>query len=179
MSGLPTERKGNWMQTYTGRKFWPLDPRPEEVYIQDIAHSLSHQCRYAGHCMWFYSVAEHCVLLSQNVAPEHALWALLHDASEAYLVDIPRPVKPYLSEYREIEAKVMAAVCHKFNLSVVMPDEVNEVDGRILNDECQQNMSIPPEKWADTGKPLGVELQFWMPTDAKRQFLDRFLELTK
>ena len=82
-------RRGGWIQTYTGRQFWPLDPRIEDIDIHDIAHALSHQCRYSGHCLRFYSVAEHSVLLSHHVAGEHMLWALLHDAWEAYLAAIP------------------------------------------------------------------------------------------
>ena len=66
-------RKGDWMQTYTGRQFWPIDPRANEVHIEDIAHALSMMCRYNGHCRTFYSVAEHSVLVSQHVPPEHAL----------------------------------------------------------------------------------------------------------
>src|SRR5690606_29748913 len=101
---VPT-RKGDWMQTFTGRRFWPLDPRPDEICIEDIAHALSMQCRYAGHCLSFYSVAEHSVLLSQHVAEPFRRWALLHDASEAYLVDVPRPIKGDLSNYRAVEAR--------------------------------------------------------------------------
>lgn len=175
MSAAPNgaERHGDWMQTYTGRMFWPMDPRPEEVNIADIAHALSMQCRYAGHCLRFYSVAEHCVLLSQAVAPEHALWALLHDASEAYLVDVPRPVKPFLAGYREAEARVMAVIAGNFGLSAEMPDEVKDADNRILEDERRQNMSDPPAEWR-VGPPLGVTLQFWTPEVARRRFLEAY-----
>jgi hypothetical protein len=87
------DRRGDWMQTFTGRAFYPLDPRPEDIDPVDIAHALSLICRYGGHSSRFYSVAEHCVLMSHAVAPEHALWALLHDATEAYLGDMIRPLK--------------------------------------------------------------------------------------
>jgi hypothetical protein len=76
-------RRGDWMQTFTGRRFWPLDPRGEDVLIEDIAHALSLLTRYGGHCTRFYSVAEHSVLLARAATPENALWLLLHDASEA------------------------------------------------------------------------------------------------
>jgi hypothetical protein len=66
--------RGDWIQTATGRPFWPIDPRPEDIDIEDIAHALSMLCRFGGHCLRFYSVAEHSVLLSQYVAPEHKLW---------------------------------------------------------------------------------------------------------
>src|SRR5688572_25823546 len=104
-------RKGDWMQTFTGRKFWPVDPRSNEIFIEDIAHSLSMMCRFLGHCSKFYSVAEHCVRASWWVADRRGsyldqLAALLHDAGEAYVVDVPRPIKPYLSNYKELEHNI-------------------------------------------------------------------------
>src|SRR4051812_20612492 len=90
--------RGDWMQTYTGRAFWPLDAQPEDVDPLDIAAALSMLCRYGGHVSRFYSVAEHCLLMSEAVAPEHALWALLHDATEAYMGDMVRPLKRQMPE---------------------------------------------------------------------------------
>lgn len=173
-----TKRLGDWMQTASGRQFWPMQPDPDEVAIEDIAHSLSMQCRFAGHCLRFYSVAEHSVLLSRAVAPEHALWALMHDASEAYLVDVPRPIKPFLPGYRETEEAVMLAICVRFGLPFDMPAEVKIADGRILADEALQNMAPPPVPWSNTGAPLGVTLQFWSPEEAESQFLFAYRQLS-
>lgn len=106
--------RGDWIQTYSGRAFYPLAPYPQDVCIEDIAHALSQLCRFGGHCRRFYSVAEHSVLLSRVVVPEFQLWALLHDASEAYLVDVPRPIKKQLPAYVEAERRVMAAICARF-----------------------------------------------------------------
>src|ERR1017187_10636100 len=75
--------------TFSGIHFWPLLPNPADIRIEDIAHALSNQCRFAGHAREFYSVAEHSVRVSQLCPPEDALWGLLHDASEAYLTDVP------------------------------------------------------------------------------------------
>lgn len=166
-------RHGDWIHTFSGGRFWPMDPHAEDVEIVDIAHSLAMQCRFAGHCIRFYSVAEHCVLLSRVVPPLHALWALLHDASEAYLVDVPRPVKPYLTGYREAEALVMMAVCRRFGLDYAMPQAVHEADWRILGDE-RANLSPCVAEWSDPPRPLGVELQFWPPERAEVEFLARF-----
>jgi hypothetical protein len=171
-------RIGDWMQTVSGRQFWPLDPRPEEVLIGDIAHALAMQCRFAGHCRRFYSVAEHSVLLSRAVAPEHKLWALLHDASEAYLVDVPRPVKPYLAGYRSAERRVMIAVCDRFGLPREMPSAVKVADDAILMDEAAQNMSPPEVPWGFKVPPLGVTLQYLSPAEARSEFLGVFEELT-
>lgn len=167
------------MQTFTGRQFWPMDPRADEIHIEDIAHSLSMQCRYAGHSILFYSVAEHCVLLARAASYHNQLWALLHDAAEAYLVDVPRPVKPYLLGYAETEANVMVEVCERFGLPFLMPAEVKTMDGMILRDEAHQNMAPCVVPWGfPEPEPLGVKLQFWTPAQAEAEFLREFYSLT-
>lgn len=163
--------RGDWIQTSLGRQFWPIDPRPDEIDPEDIAHALSMLCRFGGHCLRFYSVAEHSVLLARACAPENRLWALLHDASEAYLVDIPRPLKPFLVGYQEAEGKIMAAVCERFGLSGPMPQEVKDLDTRILTDERRQNMAPAPKPWSTDAEPIGATLCFWEPRQAKRAFL--------
>jgi hypothetical protein len=170
-------RRGDWMQTYSGRQFWPLDPRPDEVAIEDIAHALSMLCRYGGHAQAFYSVAEHSVHLAGAVAPKNALWALLHDASEAYVGDIVRPLKRHLAGYAEVEARVMAAIAQKYRLEGTMPDEVRICDNRILADEAHYLMLPPPVPWAYTGEPLGVRIQGWPPPIARQRFVETFARL--
>lgn len=170
--------RGDWIQTATGLQFWPMSPEPGDVCIEDIAHALSMLCRFGGHCLRFYSVAEHSVLLSRAVTPENALWALLHDASEAYLVDVPRPLKPFLHGYREAEDKIMRAVCARFGLQSEMPPEVKGADQRILTDEMQQNMAPPPVRWSTHSEPIGVQLKYWSPEQARQAFLDEFRALT-
>lgn len=171
--------RGDWIQTATGRQFWPMDPRPNEVEIDDIAHALSMLCRFGGHALRFYSVAEHCVLLSQVAEPQFKLWALLHDASEAYLVDVPRPIKPFLYGYEAAEAKIMRAVEERFGLFFGPPDRVKQLDRAILTDERNQVMAKPPQPWSTDGEPLGVTLRFWPPHRARRMFLSAFYELTR
>lgn len=171
-------RAGDWMQTFTGRQFWPMDPRADEVFIEDIAHALSMQCRYAGHCLKFYSVAEHSDHLAwwlyERYGAAVALWGLMHDASEAYLVDVPRPVKPFLAGYKPAEAKVMAVICERFGLPPEMPKVVHEADHDIIADE-RANMAPCVAKWAGGyDKPLGVSLQYWAPAMAERAFLVSF-----
>ena len=97
--GNPGEAAMCWIQTYTGRKFHPLRPRVAEVDVRDIAHALSLKCRFGGHCRVFYSVAEHSVRVSRVLEAkgrELAVWGLMHDAGEAYLPDVGRPVKSFL-----------------------------------------------------------------------------------
>src|ERR1051325_11429351 len=116
-----TWERGDWMQTFSGRRFYPLSPRSDELDPADIAHALSLLCRYGGHVERFYSVAEHCVLMSEWVDPANALAALLHDATEAYVVDVPRPLKRQLAGYREIEAAVWLAIATRFGLELALP----------------------------------------------------------
>ena len=172
------KRLGDWLQTYTGKKFWPLDPRVEEVDIEDIAHALSNICRFGGHIHEFYSVAEHSWYLSYYCG-EHALCGLLHDAAEAYVADVPSPLKKYLTNYKDIENRVMEVICEKFNLPKKMPAIVKEVDNRILIDEKNRFLKncMP---WETTATQLGIsEFMYGLPpARAKQVFLNRFKELT-
>lgn len=170
-------RSGGWIQTYTGRAFYPMDARPEDIDPADIAHALSMLCRYGGHTRKFYSVAEHCVLMSRAVAPEHALWALLHDATEAYLIDLPSPIKRTLPDYAEAEGKLMLAIAERFGLDPVEPHEVKQADRSILADECLELMHHVPESlwFVET---LRVQIIGWTPPVAEAIYLARLEELT-
>lgn len=175
----PSWQRGNWMQTYTGRQFYPLDPRPEDVDVTDIAHALSMQCRYNGHVRKFYSVAEHCVLISGLVDPEHAFWALLHDATEAYVGDMVRPLKLHMPQYRDVEDRVMLAIAERFGLDPQMPAEVKAADSRILLDERAALMGDPAGDWQVDGEPFGVRIEAWPPASAREEYLHRFAELAE
>lgn len=177
-SPAPSTRIGDWSQTATGKMFWPMDPRPEEVCIKDIAHALSMQCRFGGHCLKFYSVAEHCVHMARAVSQQNALWALLHDASEAYIVDVPRPIKKYLAGYSSIEQRIMFAVCDKFGLPRTMPREVKQADDAILLAEADQIMGPKPAPWNIPGPAMCVRLECWVPVEARRRFLETFDHLS-
>jgi hypothetical protein len=177
---LTALRTGDWMQTFTGRAFYPLDPRVEDIDPRDIAHALSMICRYGGHVQRFYSVAEHCVLMSLAVAPEHALWALLHDATEAYLIDLIRPIKRSMPIYREIEDRLMVVICERFGLPPGMPGEVHEADNRILLDERAAMLGPIPQPWApylEELEPLGVSVTGWTPEVAESLYLTRLRDL--
>lgn len=171
-------RLGDWIQTYTGKAFWPFDARPDEVDIEDIAHSLSLQCRYGGHCKYFYSVAEHSVYVSQLCSPENALWGLLHDATEAYLCDLPRPIKWHIPEYKRIEARLEIVIANALGLSLPMPDEIKQIDNAILLCERNQLMSKPPYDWQiEIVKPVNIMIECWEPRRAKVRFTERYYYL--
>lgn len=170
------ERVGDWMQMNSGIAFWPLDPRPAEILIEDIAHSLSLLCRFGGHCRRFYSVAEHSVHVSRLCPPEDRLWGLLHDASEAYVIDLPRPLKRCLPDYGVIEDRVHRAVAARFDLPPQIPDSVKEADEAMLMAEAWQLMTVPPVTWFEHGRiaPADVQVECWSPEDAAKAFLHEF-----
>ncbi|NNM74783.1 phosphohydrolase [Enterovirga aerilata] len=172
------ERKGDWMQTFSGRQFWPLDPQPKDIKLVDIAHALSMQCRYAGHVNKFYSVAEHSVHVS-NVLPTITLqkWGLLHDAAEAYLVDVPRPLKPYLAGYKDAEERLLQAIAERFRLPWPIPDLVKLADNSLLADEKEQLMAKEPAPWVLPAEKSGVRIKAHPPDVAKQLFLMRADEL--
>lgn len=173
--------RGDWMQTFTGKAFYALSPTLDSIDIEDIAHALSMLCRYGGHCTAFYSVAEHCVLMSYAVSPENALWALLHDSTEAYMGDLIRPIKRQMPAYAEAEADLMLAICQKFGLDWPQPAEVKEADTRILLDEREVLLGPSPQKWGEsieTAEPLGITIYGWSPAEACYRYRERFRELS-
>lgn len=152
-------RAGNWFQTYSQKKFFPLDPRVEEIDIADIGQSLSKLCRYNGHCRYPYSVGQHSLCVSLIVgkrAPEHALWGLLHDAAEAYVGDMVRPLKHThaMGAFRDAEAGVMIQVAEHFGLAFPEPDIVKEIDDRILFSEADHILHGGYELWGVKGLPI-------------------------
>lgn len=184
------ERVGDYIQTFSGKRFYPFDPRPEDICIKDIAHALANQCRFAGHTSVFYSVAEHSVRVSWECPPEYALWGLLHDAPEAYVIDLPRPIKRHdqMLAYREAEWFVWEAVCERFGLKdgsslgyYELPTSVHRADETLLATEARDLMgNAVLERWDSLRgiEPLPEAIVPWTPTHAKFCFLARFTELT-
>src|SRR5258708_5991192 len=124
-----------WIITYTGLKFYHLNPQPDMVTVEDIAHSLSQLCRWTGHSRFFYSVAQHSVYASQICPPEDAFDTLMHDSSEAYLGDMNRPLKHFTAAgpaYREIEEKVEDVIFKKFGVRFPLSEAVKDADTKML-----------------------------------------------
>jgi hypothetical protein len=168
----------DWIQTFSGAKFRPGAPRPEDFNIADIAHSLSLLCRFNGHCRCFYSVAEHSVRVSGHCPPDHALWGLLHDLGEAYLGDMPRPIKIGFPAFEEAELRLVRSACEVFDLSWPMPPEVKQADDALLATEMRDLMAPPPEDWKLRETPLEGRIEPWAAEEAERAFLARYRELT-
>jgi hypothetical protein len=155
-SGIETAKSEDtgWIVTHTGRKVYPLEPSPDMFCLQDVAHALSNTCRFTGHCRQFYSVAQHSVLVSQLVhhrtgSVRLARHGLMHDATEAYLCDIARPVKHAdgFAFYRQAEARLWSSIAHGFGLEEEQPAEVTEVDNRIVCNEALALLSAIPDGW--------------------------------
>ena len=148
-------------------------PEEQDYNITDIAHALSHTCRFTGHCDKYYSVAQHSVLCSYLVRPEYALEALLHDAQEAYLNDISTPLKNLLPDYREIEAKVEKAIAKQFLLAFPIRQEVKDADRVMIANEFRQlfGKDILPNIESY------VKVRPWSAKKSKRKFLERYFEI--
>jgi len=174
-----TERIGSYIVTYTGKRFYPLDPRIEDIDVNDIIHALSNACRFAGHSTSFYSVAQHCVLVSLLCMPEDALWGLIHDASEAYIIDIPSPLKklPEFSFYREAEKKLMDIICDVFSLPHDEPRGVKDIDKRILATEARDLTFTKGRGWIKDHEPYDFHIHPWSPEEARVKFMSRLHEL--
>lgn len=168
-----------WITTYSKHKFYPRDPEGSVLRIEDIAHALSNLCRFGGRCRRFYSVAEHSIMVSQLSDPEDALWGLLHDASEAYLVDIPRPIKhlPEMKGYRDLEARVQAAIIKTFGLPPGEPTSVKRADQLALRTEAKDLGLLNPD-WDIYDLPdVGSRIVPLDPPLAESAFLTHFKTL--
>lgn len=163
----------------SGAWFDFLDPESSEFRIEDIAAGLSNTCRYAGQCSAFYSVAEHSLLVSE-IAHDHAYAALMHDAAEAFIGDITRPLKQLLPDFRQIEARVEKAIFNRFNVPLPMPKEVKAADLRVLAAEQAQIMPRETSLWAfaDGIEPAPITVRCLTSRQAKEAFLERYRNLT-
>lgn len=181
---LEEYRDNDWMETFTGRQFWPARPRLQDITIFDIAHALALKCRYGGHCDKFYSVGEHCWILAVyarrlGLPVSVQLELLLHDAGEAYLPDVPRPIKHHFPELVVMERRIDELVRRFAGLTGEVPSCVKEFDSRIIVDERAQNMGRSGLAWqVDALQPLGVSLSIAGPSEVQWNFLSLYQLLT-
>lgn len=179
---VESARRGDWGLSFTGRQFWPADPRPGDVCIEDIAHALANVCRFGGMVRKFYSVAQHSVIVSETCLEEHALHGLLHDATEAYLGDVIRPLKGELSGYKVLESMWASAIGRSFGLGDALehlPADVKRGDRIALSTEYRDLMPPGGPTWVtDETPPLPLSITPWAPELAEQRFLDRFRALS-
>jgi 5'-deoxynucleotidase YfbR-like HD superfamily hydrolase len=185
VSSLGPPSAGPYLQTISGRWVNPFDPDADQIELTDIARALANLCRFGGHCWPFYSVAQHCVIVSELIeqgggSAEHALAGLMHDAPEAYLGDLPHPIK-HRSElgaaFREAEAPLDRAIRARFAIPDV-PPTVKQIDRALL---ATERRAFSAEMWAwpelEGVEPLDLQLRAWSPAEAAEAFVARFEEL--
>lgn len=182
----------SWMQTYTGKQAFPLDLKPEQICIEDIAHHLSLICRFAGACKFHYSVAQHSLLVAQHLPPRLKLAGLMHDAAETYLNDLCRPIKPYMyfhsnpdnpgivsfeRQEDEVERRIFSI------LGIPWPDEagweqIKIEDNRAVMTEARDIMAASPEPWSVPAEPWAdTTIEKRYPEQVEADFLALFKEL--
>lgn len=185
---MPPEREqedprgDGWFVTRSGDKFFPLQPRAGEILISDVAFALSNICRFGGH-VEFYSVAEHCCIVSDALPPAHKFLGLMHDATEAFLGDCVRPLKQQLPQYREAEDKLWDVIAEQYGLPNPMPPIIKHCDNKALLAERNHLMPEGPNTrkwyWDHEGlQPLECRINCWSPQIARREFMKRYELLT-
>ena len=186
-----------WIQVSYGGKFHYLNPEPEEIYIEDIAHALSLNCRFNGHTERFYSVAQHSCMVAKHVMEysQNPIWglaALLHDAAEAYIPDMPRPIKGYIVGYAELEKNILHAILKKMRLpDLTCPKDrrTSALEELISIIKVHDNRSVITEKrdfllpggpkWdlEEYFEPYKEKIHALTPANAEREFMIFFRAL--
>lgn len=173
---------GFFIVTYTGKKVWPLQMKPDDIHIFDIAHALSNKCRYTGHTSSFYSVAEHCTLLAESKFPGMPKWKLMHDAAEAYLPDVNFRFKLLLPKFMEAEDYIMKVITERFDLPPYEGEIKKQVkvgdrgivywEGKALMVPCKGTY------WTEMKKPkVKVVIEANPPMVAEGVFINMFRRL--
>jgi len=175
------EETGPSIQLYDGTRFYLLHPRPEDINIEQIAHATSKLCRFTGHVSAFYSVAQHCVIVSRLVPSELALTGLLHDATEAYIGDVSKPLKLALDMLAPdvltgIEERIHEAIAAKFEHAWPFPPEIKQADNIALATE-KRDLMPGSSKWKDMPTPAKWPIIPLEPEAARIAFLARFAEI--
>ena len=181
--GVPDTDRGTWFQTFMGGRFYPLDPQSHEIDPRDIARGLAYQCRFVGQVSHFYSIAQHSVLCADMALEEYgdnhplARVMLMHDATEAYVGDMNRPLKSLLPDYRDIEHATWRAIARRFVLPLEMAPEVKAIDNKVLAIEkaalCPNAEPWPGVDDIETQSPFMA----WTPEYSLAMFSTKFYDL--
>lgn len=175
-----SERYGDWFCTRTGKRFYVLDPREEDIDIESICWSLANLCRFGGHSE-FYSVGQHSCLVHDRLPQHYKLCGLLHDATESGYMDLPKPLKQSVRGYKELENKFWKVIASKWGLSSHIPEAVKVADMRMLLTERDQIMPKCENTagwWMDKEfRPYDIKIEPWIPARTRAEFMKRFNDL--
>lgn len=173
-------RVGDWIQTFSGMKFYIFDPRPEEICIGDIAHALSFKCRFSCHCREFYSVAQHSLMVSELMEDRYGidggLCGLMHDSAEAYIGDMVKPIKrmPFMDSYKAAENAILGMIYEKFQVKNI---DYKSVDNVVLATEKRDIMSNCMHAWESLPDPLIQKIVPRPILNIEQEFLNTFYRL--
>ena len=179
MDALNLQRRAEgepYVSTFLGNRFYFCAPRIDDVHIEDIAHGLAFQCRFNGQTRSFYSVAQHSLLVASLVPLRLRLTALLHDAAEAYLGDMVKPLKQCFPEFSEMEAKVMTIIGKRFGIEAFTDPAIKRADMIALATEKRDLMPNSTESWPSLRglQPTPTRIVPMAPVEAKAAFLETF-----
>lgn len=166
----------NCIRTNSGKYINVFDTNPEDINIEDIAHALSMIPRFGGHLPKFYSVGEHSLYVFRYVKKQYPndyqlqLQALMHDATEAYLLDMPSPIKHRMPEYMAIENKLGAVIATKFGFEYPFHPVIKEADRSLLQKEWDALI---------LGKDENFKFQVYEAQEIKQTFINTYNHLTK
>jgi hypothetical protein len=177
------------IQTYTGIEFFPLNATPETIDQIDIAHALSNTCRYTGHSAFHFSVAQHSVLLCDYIqlielSEDDQRWGLMHDASEAYLPDIAKPIKHLIAGFMDIEDNLLHVIAKRFKLPWPKSPIISRLDRLLFWREREVLLGEPTwirrdPSFEDTPKMMRehIPIERWTPERARQEWWMRFCNL--
>ena len=179
------QRIGGWIETYTGVKFYPFDPRLEDIVAEDMIHAVCHLCRFGGHSPVFYSVGQHLLLVyryltDKNCSPAARLYGLTHDFTEAYLLDLPRPVKQMLKEYQQLEERLFSLIWQSFGVGPLQEQDivaVKQADDLVLRYEVSV-LGINKNRWAPS-VALNYPIVEEKPSVVKARLTETFYALLR
>lgn len=170
-----TTTDNRWIETYSGHKLNVFDIDPDMIDPVDIAHALSMNCRFNGHVKKHLSVAEHSVHCALMVSPENRFQALMHDAAEAYVSDMPRPIKHEIPAIVELDKIITKAIFDKFDIEYPICEEVKMVDLMLCKAEARDS-GMDTKSWPDDGIDVSLHHvpSYWSPEEARKTFLNMF-----
>lgn len=174
--------KDAWIRTYSGGKVYFFEPEKSNIQFEDISHSLSMLCRFNGATQEFYSVAQHSVLVAKEVYKETedkkiSFTALMHDASEAFISDIPSPFKSEFEGYKIAEKRMEEWLAKRFKYQYPHGGIVKKHDLKALSTEMRDLMSVCDNK--DIAVPYDQQIIPLSPRSAEYEFLNMADFLTK